>query len=257
MSNRVEGKVAFITGAGTGIGRAVAVRLAEEGAQVVVTSRTRSHAEQTAALVREASGVDPLTFELDQTDQASIEDALHEAGDKLGLIDVLSNNAGIDEPTEPRVADTSDEIWDGTFRVNVRGVFWLCRAAIPLMRDGGAIVNMGSGNGIVPRSNAAAYSASKAALLSLTRSLAVELATRAIRVNCVCPGVVDTRLTDLFLARAQDPAEMRQEYARSNPLGRIAHPREIANCVLFLASDEASFVTGASLVVDGGGLAGG
>jgi NAD(P)-dependent dehydrogenase (short-subunit alcohol dehydrogenase family) len=257
LSGRLANKVAFVTGAGTGIGRAVAVRLAEEGAQVVVTSRTRSHAEETASLVGEASGNRPMTLELDQTDPSAIEAGFQEAVAQLGSIDVLSNNAGVDEPTEPPVTETSDEIWEDTFRVNVTGVFWLLRAAIPLIRDGGSIVNMGSGNGILPRPNAAAYSASKAALLQLTRSLALELAPRHIRVNCVCPGVVDTPLTDLFLAREADPVATRAEYAKSNPLGRIADPREIANCVLFLASDESSFVTGTSLVVDGGGLAGG
>ena len=256
MSGRVADKVVFVTGAGTGIGRAVAIRMAEEGAHLVVTSRTRSHALETATLVREVSGVEPLTLELDQTDQPAIAAGLRVAAEKLGPIDVLSNNAGIDEPTEPPVSETSDAIWEDTFRVNVTGVFWLCRAAIPLMRDGGSIVNMGSGNGIAPRVNAAAYSASKAALLQLTRSLALELAPRHIRVNCVCPGVVDTPLTDLFLAREEDAVASRAEYAKSNPLGRIADPREIANCVLFLASEESSFVTGAPLIVDGGGLAG-
>ena len=224
MGGRVAGKVAFVTGAGTGIGRAVAVRLAEEGARVVVTSRTLAHAEETAALVGEASGVAPLTLELDQTNQTEITDALQRAVRELGAIDVLSNNAGIDEPTEPAVVDTTDEVWDEAFRVNVTGVFRLCRTAIPLMKSGGSIINMGSGNAIAPRLNAAAYSASKAALLQLTRSLALEVASQHIRVNCVCPGVVDTPMTDLFLAREEDPEAMRAEYAKSNPLGRDRRP---------------------------------
>ena len=253
---RLEGKVAFVTGAGSGIGRAVAIRLAEEGATLAVSSRTRSHAENTAALVREVTGITPLTLQLDQTKPDQITDGLRAAHDALGPIDALSNNAGVDEPSEPPVVETSDDVWNAAFQVNVTGVFQLCRAAIPLMNDGGAIVNMGSGNGILPRINAAAYSASKAALLQLTRSLALELAPRHIRVNCVCPGVVNTALTDTFLAREADPVAMRAEYAKSNPLGRIADPREIANCVLFLVSDEASFMTGAPLIVDGGGLAG-
>jgi NAD(P)-dependent dehydrogenase (short-subunit alcohol dehydrogenase family) len=256
VSGRVAGKLAFVTGAGTGIGRAVAVRLAEEGARVVVTSRTQLHAEETAAEVRAASGTDPLVLGLDQTDETAVRAAISTAVTEFGPIDILSNNAGIDEPTEPPVAETSDAIWETTFDVNVTGVFRLCRAAILHMRDGGAIVNISSGNGISPRMNAAAYSASKAALNSLTRSLALELASRQIRVNCVCPGIVDTPLTDLFLAREEDPDAMREEYARSNPLQHIAHPREIAHCVLFLASEEASFLTGTVLIADGGGLAG-
>jgi NAD(P)-dependent dehydrogenase (short-subunit alcohol dehydrogenase family) len=257
VADRLAGKIALVTGAGSGVGRAVAIRLAEEGARVVVTSRTEAHALGTARLVRESTGEHALAFTLDQTDQASVDAGVRRVVDELGPIDVLSNNAGIDEPTEPSVADTSDEIWEAALAVNVTGVFRLCRAAIPHLRDGSAIVNVGSGNGILPRPNAAAYCASKAALNSLTRSLALELAPRGIRVNVVCPGVVDTPLTDLFLAREDDPVAMRAEYAKSNPLGHIADPREIANCVLFLASDEASFVTGSELVADGGGLAGG
>lgn len=246
-----------MTGAGTGIGRAVAVRLAEEGANVVVTSRSERNAQQTADLIRATSGLDPMVFSLDQTDQSSVDRGIEAVVNRLGEIDILSNNAGIDEPSEPQVAETSDAVWDAAFAVNVTGVFRLCRAAIPHLRDGGAIVNISSGNGLAPRPNAAAYCASKAALNSFTRSLALELAPRRIRANSVCPGVVDTPLTELFLAREADPAAMRSEYAKSNPLEHIADPREIANCVLFLGSDEASFVTGIELVVDGGGLAGG
>jgi NAD(P)-dependent dehydrogenase (short-subunit alcohol dehydrogenase family) len=256
MSRRVQGKVAFVTGAGTGIGRAVAVRLAEEGANVVVTSRTSAHVEETCAEVERASRREPLGLTLDVTDRDAIETSIVQALEAFGPIDILSNNAGIDEPAEPPVADTSDEVWDGTFAVNVTGVFRVCRATIPHISDGGSIVNMGSGNALVPRPNAAAYCASKAALLQLTRSLALELAPRQIRANCVCPGVVDTPLTDLFLSLSDDPQRLRAEYAASNPLNRIADAREIANCVLFLASDESRFVTGVPLIVDGGGLAG-
>ncbi len=257
MSTRLAGKVAFVTGAGSGIGRAVAVRLAEEGASVVVTSRTLSHAEETAKQVTRSTQNVPLTLALDQTDPEAIRVGLQAAVDRFGTIDILANNGGIDDPSETPVAETSDAIWDSTFDVNVSGVFRLCRAAIPLLRDGGSIVNVGSTNSILPRANAAAYCASKAALLQLTRSLALELAPRHIRANCVCPGIVDTPLTDLFLNLTDDPAATRLEYAASNPLQRIADPREIANCVLFLASDESSFVTGSALVADGGSLAGG
>ena len=155
MSGRAEGRVAFITGAGSGIGRAVAMRLAEEGATVVVTSRTPAHVAETAALVEASSGKVPAAFVLDQTDRASIELALTEAARLFGSIDILSNNAGIDDPDETPVAETPDEIWSETFSVNVDGVFRLCRAAIPLMSDGGAIVNMGSVNSLQPRANAA------------------------------------------------------------------------------------------------------
>jgi NAD(P)-dependent dehydrogenase (short-subunit alcohol dehydrogenase family) len=251
VSGRVAGKVALVTGAGSGIGRAVAVRLGEEGARVVVTSRTEEHMRETCALV----GGDPLGLVLDLRDRSSIDAAVSDVAAAFGRLDVLACVAGVDQPGEPPVAETSDEEWDEVLAVNVSGVFRLCRAAVPLLADGGSIVTVGSANGIAPRPNAAAYCASKAALLMFTRALALELAPRGIRANCVCPGVVDTPLTDLFLGLAPDPAAQRAEYAASNPLRRIADAREIANCVLFLASDEASFVTAAPFVVDGGQLA--
>ena len=251
MSGRLQGKIVLVTGAGSGIGRAVAVRLAEEGAEVVVTSRTEDHVRETCALV----GGDALGLVLDLRDRASIEAAVERTVAEHGRLDVVVCVAGVDQPNEPPVAETSDEEWDEVFAVNVRGVFQLCRAAVPALADGGSIVTVGSANGITPRPNAAAYCASKAALLMLTRALALELAPRRIRANCVCPGVVDSPLTDLFLGMAPDPAALRVEYAASNPLNRIADAREIANCVLFLASDEASFVTASAFVADGGQLA--
>jgi meso-butanediol dehydrogenase / (S,S)-butanediol dehydrogenase / diacetyl reductase len=251
MSGRVRGKVALVTGAGSGIGRAVAVRLAEEGAQVVVTSRTEEHVRETCELV----GGEPLGVVLDLRDRASIDAAVSRVAERYRRLDVLVCVAGVDQPNEPPVAETSDQEWDEVLAVNLTGVFRLCRAAVPLLSDGGSIVTVGSANGIAPRPNAAAYCASKAALLMFTRALALELAPRAIRANCVCPGVVDTPLTDLFLGMAPDPAALREEYASANPLKRIADAREVANCVLFLASDEASFVTAAPFVVDGGQLA--
>ena len=257
MSGRVEGRTAFVTGQAPGSAAPSRSGSLGEGATVIVTSRTPSHVAETAALIEAATSQVPATFVLDQNDRVSVERALEDAARRFGPLDILSNNAGVDDPDETPVSETPDEVWSDTFSVNVDGVFRICRAAIPLMRDGGAIVNIGSTNSIAPRANAAAYCASKAALLQLTRSLALELAPRHIRANCVCPGIVDTPLTNLFLDRSDDPDTLRLEYARSNPLQRIADPAEIANCVLFLASDEASFVTGSSLVVDGGSLAGG
>jgi NAD(P)-dependent dehydrogenase (short-subunit alcohol dehydrogenase family) len=250
MGDRVLHKVALVTGAGSGIGRAVARRLAEEGAHVVVTSRTARHVDETQTLLGA-----PLGLTLDLRDRASIESGVGVVAERFGRIDIVASCAGVDDPSEPPVADTPDELWDETFAVNVTGVFRLCRAAIPVLADGGSIVTVGSANALVPRRNAAAYNASKAALLMLTRTLALELAPRRIRANCVCPGVVDTPLTDLFLARSDDPRSLREEYARWSPLQRLAEPDEIANCVVFLASDEASYVTGSSFVVDGGALA--
>jgi NAD(P)-dependent dehydrogenase (short-subunit alcohol dehydrogenase family) len=252
---RLAGKVALVSGAGSGIGRQVALRFASEGAQVIATSRTAEHVSETCELIQAQTGREPVGYVLDLRNRDQLDRVLKQVAAQFGGIDVLSCNAGVEDPREPAVIDTPDETWDETFVVNVTGVFWLCRAAIPLLADGGSIVTVGSANAVVPRANAAAYCSSKAALLMLTRALALELAPRRIRANCVCPGVVDTPLTDLFLSRAEDPDSMRAEYAASNPLQRIASADEIANCVLFLASDESSFVTGAPLIADGGALA--
>jgi NAD(P)-dependent dehydrogenase (short-subunit alcohol dehydrogenase family) len=249
---RVAHKVALVTGAGTGIGRAVSMRLAEEGAEVVVTSRTLRNVEETCTEVEAASGRMPLGLELDVADRTAVDRVVGEVVDRFGRIDIVSNNAGIDLVHGPTAWETSDEEWDEIFLVNVTGCFRVCRAAIPSMPSGGAIVNTASINSFVAWANDAAYTMSKGALLQYTRALALDLAPRGIRANCVCPGVIDTPLTDLFLEAADDPAALRREYELTAPVGRMGTAREVANCVLFLASDEASFVTGAALVVDGG-----
>jgi meso-butanediol dehydrogenase / (S,S)-butanediol dehydrogenase / diacetyl reductase len=250
-------KVAVVTGAGSGIGRAACVRLAEEGAQVAVTSRTPANVEETCDEVERAAGARPLGLELDVSDSAAVDEAFARVASELGRIDVLVANAGVDLPpdgsgTGPNIADTTDEQWERIQRVNVDGMFYSCRAALRHMPDGGSIVTVGSINSFVAWENDGAYTTSKGAVLQLTRSVAVDVAARNIRANCVCPGVIDTPLNDEFLSAADDPDRLREEFAAVAPLGRFGQAREIANCILFLASDEASFVTGAALVADGG-----
>ena len=251
MSGRAGGKVALVTGAGTGIGRAVCVRLAEEGADVVVTSQTPRNVEETCRLAEEASGRAPLGIPLDIGERALVDDVVGQVVERFGRIDILSNNAGIELAHGPPLTETTDAEWERIFRVNVTGMFYACRAAIPHMPDGSSIVNMASINSFIAWENDAPYTATKGAVLQLTRALALELAPRAIRVNAVCPGVIDTPLTTSFLDLAGDPEALRAEYAAASPLGRMGTPEEVANCVLFLASDESSFVTGSALVVDG------
>jgi meso-butanediol dehydrogenase/(S,S)-butanediol dehydrogenase/diacetyl reductase len=252
---RVDEKIALVTGAGTGIGRAVCVRLAEEGATVVATSRTLEHVEEACDEVQRGGLSRPLARQLDVSNADAVNALVGETAERFGRIDILSNNAGIDFPHEPPAQAITDSEWDEMLSVNLSGPFYVCRAAIPAMPPGGSIVNMGSSNSVFARPNAAAYVASKGGLLQLTRALALDLASRGIRANCVCPGVIDTPLTDLFLRASDDPEALRKEYATSNPLQRLGTPREIANCVLFLDSDEASFVTGAAIFVDGGSSA--
>jgi dihydroanticapsin dehydrogenase len=251
----VAGKVALVTGAGTGIGRAVCVRLAEEGAEVVVTSRTPGHVDETCAEVEAACGRSPAALVLDVTDREAVDRVVGAVVARHGRIDILSNNGGIDLVHGPSVIDVGDEEWDHVFRVNMTGIFYVCRAAIPHMPEGGSIVNMASINSFVAWENDATYTATKGALLQFTRGLALDVAARGIRANCVCPGVIDTPLTDAFLDRAPDREALRAEYEAVAPLARMGTAREIANCVLFLASDEASFVTATALVADGGTIA--
>jgi NAD(P)-dependent dehydrogenase (short-subunit alcohol dehydrogenase family) len=251
MSGRVEGKVALVTGAGTGIGRAVCVRLAEEGADVVITSQTPAHVEETCRLASEASGREQLGLQLDVADSNAVDRIVAQVGERYGRIDVLSNNAGIELTHGPSVVQTTNDEWDRLFKVNVAGTFYACRAAIPHMPDGSSIVNMASINSFVAWENDAPYTATKGAVMQLTRALALELAAREIRVNAVCPGVIDTPLNDAFLERAEDPEALRAEYAAASPFQRMGTAREVANCVLFLASDESSFVSGSALLVDG------
>ena len=247
----MTGKVALVTGGGSGIGRAVCVRLAEEDSEVVVTSRTAEHVEETCAEVERVAGSRPPSFLLDLGDRAAVDAVVSEVVNRFGRIDVLSNNAGIDLPHGPSVVDTTDDEWEQLFRVNMTGTFWACRAAIPSMPHGGSIVNMASINSFIAWENDAVYTATKGALLQFTRALALELAPRGIRANCVCPGVIDTPLTDQFLELADDPEALRAEYAAVSAFNRLGTAREVANCALFLASDEASFVTGSALMVDG------
>lgn len=252
MSGRMDGRVAVVTGAGTGIGRATCVRLAEEGASVVVTSRTPAHVEETCAEVERANGAEPIGIELDVSDSEAVESVFAGVADRLGRIDVLVANAGIELVHGPSIADTSDDEWDRVMRVNVNGMFYACRAALRHMPEGGSIVNVASINSFVAWENDGAYTTSKGAALQLTRSAALDVVDRGIRVNCVCPGVIDTPLTDQFLERSDDADALRREYEEVAPMGRMGTAREVANCILFLASDEASFVTGAALVADGG-----
>jgi NAD(P)-dependent dehydrogenase (short-subunit alcohol dehydrogenase family) len=251
MTGRVEGKVALITGAGTGIGRAAAVRLAEEGATVIATSRTAAHVAETCDEAEAAGAPRPEGLTLDVADRAQIEAVIGDVMSRHGRIDVLVANAGIELPHAPSVEDTTDEDWDRVFEINVGGVFRACRAALPAMPGGGSIITVASINSFIAWPNDAAYTATKGAVLQFTRALALETAERGIRVNAVCPGVIDTPLTDSFL-QSGDAEELLAEYAAVSPLNRMGTAREVAHAILFLASDEASFVTGAPLLVDGG-----
>jgi NAD(P)-dependent dehydrogenase (short-subunit alcohol dehydrogenase family) len=247
---RLDGKVAVITGAGSGIGRVAASLFASEGAKVVVADVLGDHAEAVVADI-EASGGSARAVAVDVSDENQVRSMVRVAVDTYGGLDVLFNNAGIFPGDDGGILDTPPETWERVMQVNLKGVWLGCRAAVPAMLDsgGGSIVNVASFVALVGAATAQmAYTASKGGVLAMTRELAVEYARQGIRANSICPGPIETPLLAELLA---DP-ERRQRRLVHIPIGRFGRPDEIAKAALFLASDDASFVTGSALVVDGG-----
>lgn len=247
---RLQGKIAVITGTAAGIGRASALRFAEEGALIVGADVTEAANAETARLVREAGGT-MVSTTVDVTDDASVAALFGLAEERFGRVDVIFNNAGVMLPGDDDAITTPDEVIDRTLAINVKGVIHGCRHGIPALRraGGGSIINTAS---FVATLGAAtpqiAYTASKGAVLSLTRELAVIHAREGIRVNALSPGPLQTELLMSFL----DTEEKRQRRLVHVPMGRFGTASEMANAALFLASDESSYMTGSNLQVDGG-----
>lgn len=248
---RLEGKTALITGAASGIGEATSLRFAEEGAHVIVTDIDSDGGPELVDDIEDAGG-EATFYELDVTDADQFDEVVNTVVDEHGL-DILVNNAGTGHPSA-YVEDTDEAMRDFVIDVNVKGVWNGCHAALPHMKEQGhgSIVNVGSLASIFGLPKQAAYSLSKGAVLNFTRAVAAEAGPHGVRANTVCPGFTDTPLLDQFLAMADDPEEAREKLRSDYPLKRLGEPEEIASCILFLASEEASWVTGHGLVVDGG-----
>lgn len=255
VSRSLDGRVAIITGSATGIGRAAALLFAASGARVLLADLRGPELDKTVGEVRAAGGMAAgVLADLARPDDcaAVVQAAVH----AYGRLDVLFNNAGVGTMAIGGTVESIEpERWDQALDVNVRAMYLVSRAAIPHMRaaGGGAIVNTASVSAYRgrPERPSHAYAASKGAVLALTRAMAVSYGRDRIRVNAICPGVIRTRLTVDFIERAERAAETGQGI----PLGRVGEPEDIARCALFLASDDASFITGAEIVVDGGAMA--
>lgn len=244
---RLENKSAIVTGGGGDIGRAAALRFAEEGAQVMISDVNEEAGLKTVSLIKEKGGKAQFTL-TDMTSPGDVENMVQGTIDTFGHLDILFNNAGVNSD-EKKIPDVSLEEWQKVMDINLNGVFLGMKYAIPRMDSGSSIINTASIAGIKGQKLVSAYSASKSSVITLTKTAATEFGRKNIRVNAIAPGIIDTKMVDDWKKTDKWPV-----LSTANVLRRIGKPEEVANAVLFLASDEASFITGETLVIDGGTL---
>jgi NAD(P)-dependent dehydrogenase (short-subunit alcohol dehydrogenase family) len=249
MTTEFAGKVAFITGASSGIGRATALAFAAEGALVAVSANVEAELHETARLIQERGGR-ALPLICDVSRGGDVAAAVAATVREFGRLDIAFNNAGVEQPPAA-LHETADDEWDRLLDINLRGVFYGMKHEIPAMLEagGGAIVNTSSGAGVVGIAGQAAYAASKHGVIGLTKSAALDYATAGVRINAVCPGIIETPMMDRFSGGTE---EGRQRVIAQEPVGRMGRPEEIAAAVLWLCSDLGAFTVGHALVVDGG-----
>lgn len=248
----LDDKVAIVTGGGSGIGRSTAMLFANEGARVLVADISEEDGFDTSRAINQKFGADrSFSLKIDVALEDDIQKMIDSAVSKFGKLDVIFNNAGIYEWTS--VEETATEIWDRIIAVNLRGAFLGTKYSVPhLKKTHGVIVNTSSSLGVAGALESAAYSASKHGVIGLTKASALDLAPFQIRVNCICPGSIDTNMQAREFNRTLDPTRTRKAYDKIYPLGRIGKPEEVAELVLFLATDRSSFVTGTQFLIDGG-----
>jgi NAD(P)-dependent dehydrogenase (short-subunit alcohol dehydrogenase family) len=247
---KLDGKIGLVTGAGSGIGRATAVLFAQEGAKVALVGRTASKLEETASLMGNENG---YCFVADLSEREQARRAIDQCAGYFGGLDIVVNNAGISRMRY--LGDIDEAHWDELIAHNVKNPFWVAQSAVPWLtrRGGGVIINISSSLGIKPSPGFGAYAMTKATLQMMTLAFAQEFSAHQIRVNSICPAVVETPLHETYLSH-EDAAKRKEEMARFYPLGRIATAVEVARAVLYLASDDASWITGSTLLMDGGRL---
>jgi NAD(P)-dependent dehydrogenase (short-subunit alcohol dehydrogenase family) len=248
-NGNLDGKVAFVTGAASGIGRATALAFAREGANVVVADIDQQRNQDTARVIEDLGG-QALAVNCDVTSGADVQTALSTTVERFGRLDYAFNNAGAEQQPKP-TAEITEEEWDRIITINLRSVFLCLKYEIPLMlqHGGGAIVNTSSGAGIKVFGRGAAYAAAKHGVVGLTKDAALDYAASNIRINAICPGIIDTEMMDRF---TRGTPQERNRVIAQEPIGRMGRPDEIAATVVWLCSDAASFVIGHAMVADGG-----
>lgn len=249
MTNKLKDKVALITGISSGIGRATAMLFAQEDAKVVGADVDQRRGLEVVRAIKEAGG-ESLFIQADVSETMGVKKMVAEVLQVYGRIDILFNNAGVE--LVKTLKDTTEKEWDKIIKVNLRSVFLCCKYVIPeMIKKGGVIINNASVAGLVG-SFSTTYSASKGGVIALTKALALELASDNIRVNCICPGAIETPMLQRVFEKQGDPRLVRRERIKSYPMRRFGKPEEVAQVALFLASDQSSFITGTCVVADGG-----